>query len=113
MLGFSLLSGSGEWLSIDSTPLVDAIGNVSSETFAVEAVGVASVGFEIDGATTGSLTVALGWSDVVCDGVVVGAAVGTTGGGKRAEIVEYCDMSENDASMSNCMFRSNCRGKMK
>lgn len=48
---------------------------------------------------------ALGCSGVGCDVVAVGAGAG--GGGKRAEIVEYCDMSENEASISNWMFRSN------
>lgn len=103
VLGLLLSSSSGEWPRIGSMPLVDAIGDVLSESFDVEAAGAASVCFEIEEEASGSLTVALDCSGVGCDVVAVGAG----GGGKRAKIVEYCDMSENEASISNCMFRSN------
>lgn len=104
MVGLLLGSSSnGEWVRIVSTPLVDATGTVLSDIFDVEATGTAFVCFEIDAEAAGSPIASLACSDVDCDV----EAVVTIGGGKRAEIDEYCDMSENDASISNCMFRSN------
>lgn len=90
-------SSDGELVRIGSTPLVDATGAVFSLIFAVEVDGWASVGFEIGDVAAGSPPAGLDCCGVLCDVV----AVGTTGGGKRAEIVEYCDMSDNEASISN------------
>lgn len=48
VLGLLLSSSGGEWPLIGSTPLVDAIGDVLSESLDVEATGAGSVCFEID-----------------------------------------------------------------